>query len=228
MPETQPETPRFQCRHIHASGHRCASPSLRQETFSYFHHATRKPIAQQDLQLRRGKQATFHMPEPEDRTAIQLAIGEVLRRIAANDIDPRRAGLLLYGLQIASSNLPKPTSQLAETVEDMVEDEVHGPLAPVAEFQSAGKEKSLADILMEQWNKDAEDEAKYAAEDEARAQTDSEDWDPPSEDWDDIRPITIKACASSSRLKSSKLTAREPSLLQSCLRPHMEQPQQPV
>ena len=228
MPETQPVQPRFQCRHIHASGHRCASPSLRQETFCYFHHATRKPIAQQDLQLRRGKQATFHMPEPEDRTAIQLAIGEVLRRIAANDIDPKRAGLLLYGLQIASSNLPKPTSQLAETVEDMVEDEVHGPLAPVAEFQSAGKEKSLADILMEQWNKDAEDEAKYAAEDEARAQTDSEDWDPPSEDWDDIRPINIKACASSSRLKSSKLTAREPSLLQSCLRPHMEQPQQPV
>jgi hypothetical protein len=47
---------------------------------------------------------------PEDRSAIQLAIGEVLRRIASNDIDPHRAGLLLYGLQIASLNLPKPAT----------------------------------------------------------------------------------------------------------------------
>ena len=35
-------------------------------------------------------------------------IGEILRRIARNQIDPRRAGLLLYGLQV----MPElPTSQ---------------------------------------------------------------------------------------------------------------------
>src|SRR5258708_40196450 len=45
-------------------------------------------------------------PLPEDRSAIQRSIGEVLLRIARNEIDPKRAGLLLYGLQIASLNLP--------------------------------------------------------------------------------------------------------------------------
>ena len=192
MPETQTETqpvqPRFQCRHIHASGHRCASPSLRRETFCYFHHTTRKPISQKDLDHRRGHQAAFALPPTEDRTAIQLAIDEVLRRIAANDIDPKRAGLLLYGLQIASSNLPKPMQTKAqpaqpqpEPVEEIVDDEAHGPLAPIAEFQSAPREKGLYEILMEQWAKDAEDAAARAA---APPQTYPEHWaTPPPEDF---------------------------------------------
>jgi hypothetical protein len=209
MPETQ-ATPRFQCRHIHASGHRCASPSLRHETFCYFHHSTRKPIAQQELALRRGKQATFRLPEPEDRTAIQLAIGEILHRLAANDLDNKRAGLMLYALQIASSNLPKSTQQTAQTVEDIVQDATHGPLAPEAEFHSAPHEKSLEQILLEQWHKDDLDEAERATQDAARVQAESEPWTAPPEDFDP--PITIQACASSSKLNRSKLKAREPSL----------------
>jgi hypothetical protein len=46
------------------------------------------------------------MGDLEDRASIQLSIAEVLSRLAANDLDPKRAGLLLYGLQIASCNLP--------------------------------------------------------------------------------------------------------------------------
>jgi len=220
MPETQPETqpetepvqPRFQCRHIHASGHRCASPSLRRETFCYFHHTTRKPISQQDLADRRGHQASFRLPPTEDRTAIQLAIDEVLRRIAAHDLDLKRAGLLLYGLQIASSNLPKPMQTKAQpahppagTVEEIVLDEAHGPLAPIAEFQSAPHEKSLSEILLEQWAKDEADEAaaaaraaaRAAAEDTEAAQAaeDAAEAAPPPEDWDDPRPLTIQAAA---------------------------------
>ena len=55
---------------------------------------------------------------PEDRAAIQLSIGEILRRIARNQIDPRRAGLLLYGLQIASTNLPRQAKATSNTRED--------------------------------------------------------------------------------------------------------------
>ena len=51
--------------------------------------------------------SSFDLPLPEDRSAIQASIGIILQRIATNDLDPRRAGLLLYGLQIASLNLPK-------------------------------------------------------------------------------------------------------------------------
>ena len=40
----------------------------------------------------------------EDRSAVQLVLTDVLRALAANQIDTKRAGLLLYGLQIASAN----------------------------------------------------------------------------------------------------------------------------
>src|SRR6202158_3513861 len=101
------ETPKqYQCRHIFTDGHRCASPCLRREEFCYYHHTTRKPVI--NPRQRRSRRGTSTLPLPDARSAIQSSIGEVLQRIASNDIDPRRAGLLLYGLQIASLNLPKP------------------------------------------------------------------------------------------------------------------------
>ena len=104
--ETETDAPkRYQCRHIFTDGHRCASPCLRQEEFCYSHHTTRRPV--ENPRQRRSRRSTFHLPLPEDRSAIQSSIGEVLQRIASNEIDPRRAGLLLYGLQIASLNLGK-------------------------------------------------------------------------------------------------------------------------
>ena len=134
------EPVRYQCRHIFTDGHRCASPCLRQQELCYYHHTTRKPIA--NPRQRRNRQANFQLPLPEDQSAIQASLGEVIRRIAANDIDPRRAGLLLYGLQIASLNLPKNTQkrtdQPEETlVEEVVSDPTLGNLAPRAEFEQS-------------------------------------------------------------------------------------------
>ncbi len=134
------EPVRYQCRHIFTDGHRCASPCLRQQELCYYHHTTRKPVA--NPRQRRNRQANFQLPLPEDQSAIQASLGEVLRRIAANDIDPRRAGLLLYGLQIASLNLPKPTQKRSDQppatlVEEVVADPTLGNLAPRAEFEQS-------------------------------------------------------------------------------------------
>jgi hypothetical protein len=77
----------YQCRHIFTDGHRCESPCLRQEEFCYYHHTTRRPVA--NPKQRRSRRSTFHLPLPEDRSAIQASIGEVLQRIAANDTRKR-------------------------------------------------------------------------------------------------------------------------------------------
>ena len=148
--ETIAEPKRYQCRHIFADGRRCGSASLRGEPFCYYHHTTRKPVARPHQ--RRSRRSTFALPLPEDRSAIQLSIGQVLQRIAANQIDPRRAGLLLYGLQIASLNLPReaaPTradrsyssrhAEPADTVEEVITDPELGPLAPATEMAKAHK-----------------------------------------------------------------------------------------
>ena len=155
---------RMQCRHILASGHRCASPVLRNEEFCYYHHTTRGAAAKAEIQARRGQQSIFDLPELEDRTSIQLAIAEILRRIASHALDTRRAGLLLYGLQIASSNLPRPAAaqksdrRAPEQVAEITLDETHGPIAPAAEITIAERDKSLEQILLEQWHRDGIEE----------------------------------------------------------------------
>src|SRR5712672_1543134 len=154
MPHTTEQPKQYQCRHIFTDGRRCSSPCLRQQEFCYYHHTTRRPIA--EPRQRRSRRATFHLALPEDRSAIQASIGEVLQRIAANDIDPRRAGLLLYGLQIASLNLPKtPPAKLTEsqaeshTVEEIITDPELGILAPRTEVSAIATRKSAVALLLE-------------------------------------------------------------------------------
>jgi hypothetical protein len=162
---TQTETPkRYQCRHIFTDGHRCGSPCLRGEDLCYYHHTTRKPALHP--RARRSRRSTFEIPLPEDRSAIQHTIGQVLQRIAANDIDPRRAGLLLYGLQIASLNLPKPNPPSAtskpepiETVEEITTDPELGTLAPPAEVGKAAQRKSTVTLLLEKMLESAQQNA---------------------------------------------------------------------
>jgi hypothetical protein len=130
MPETtETEKPkRLQCRHIFNDGHRCGAVCLRNEEFCYYHHTTRRPAA-----VSRSNNSTFELPLPEDRSAIQTSIGVVLQRIASKELDPRRAGLLLYGLQIASLNLPKekhdPDRISPSPVDEIV---IHPELGPLA------------------------------------------------------------------------------------------------
>src|SRR5580704_13408357 len=119
---------RYRCRHVHADGRRCGSRALRRQNFCYYHTANRPPV--QNPRLRKQERNEFGLSDPTDRTALQLTLGEVLRLIAANQIDPRRAGLLLYGLQIASGNIPKPKSdEQPRTVEEVVEDPELGLIA---------------------------------------------------------------------------------------------------
>ena len=168
---------RYQCRHIFVDGTRCGSPCLRGEQFCYYHHTTRRPI--QNPTERQSRRSSFDLPLPEDRSAIQASIGQVLQRIAANQIDPRRAGLLLYGLQIASLNLPKPEtstrsrnsrehsrqSREPEVVEEITTHPELGTLAPILDFDEAeqsNRKPSAMRLLMDAMMRGEEERAKPA------------------------------------------------------------------
>ena len=153
------EPKRYQCRHIFTGGHRCGSPCLRGEDFCYYHHTTRRPVS--DPRTREDRYA-FNLPMPEDRAAIQLAIGQILLRIAHNQIDSKRAGLLLYGLQIASTNLPrdpKPTRRsqdpyeqpVPQPIEEITTDPEQGLLAPAAEFTQPERPRSVLRQLLDRF-----------------------------------------------------------------------------
>jgi hypothetical protein len=124
---------RYKCRHLFLDGHRCGSPSLRGEEFCYYHHTTRGAVA--DLRDRRARMCEFELPPLEDRSSLLAALAEVLQRLAACAIDNKRAGLLLYGLQIASRHLPQPVdAEHNQPVEEVIPDPRFGNLAPIAEI----------------------------------------------------------------------------------------------
>jgi hypothetical protein len=54
--------------------------------------------------------AALELPPIEDAASIQLALIDILQALAANRLDPNRAGLLLYGLQVASVNVKNTLS----------------------------------------------------------------------------------------------------------------------
>jgi hypothetical protein len=76
---------------------------MRDEQFCYYHHDSRRAIIRPHKRI--ARRSTFSLFTPTSPNAILESLGEVMTRIAANHIDARRAGLLLYALQLASTNL---------------------------------------------------------------------------------------------------------------------------
>ena len=91
------------CRPIMPSGAKCHAPALRGKPYCYYHtrlhRFTAAPPIEVDGNLRLGVL--------EDRSAIQIALAQVLDALYSGRLDPRRAGLSLYGIQIASQNVER-------------------------------------------------------------------------------------------------------------------------
>ena len=96
-----------QCRHIKSNGIQCGSPALRDAAFCYFHAKAHRPKPKDPVW------ADLGFPLLEDPSAIQISVSEVLEAIVCSRLDPRRAGLILYGLQIASQNIERRRSRPA-------------------------------------------------------------------------------------------------------------------
>jgi len=90
-----------ECRHIKANGLRCESPALRGTPYCYFHtrlhNLAKAPKPSPDVSIK--------LPVLEDSTTIQIALAQVLDELGSSRLDPRRAGLFLYALQIASQHV---------------------------------------------------------------------------------------------------------------------------
>jgi hypothetical protein len=145
---------RFQCRHVHAAGHQCGSPALRNQEFCYFHHTTRraKPPAGKFRYL--DAHEPFELPIVEDLQSALSVAAQILCRVASNDLDHQRAGKLLYNLQVIASIIDKASRHAAkagsapkpEPLAELVADEAHGLIAPITEFRPA--EPAPPDIIV--------------------------------------------------------------------------------
>ncbi len=99
---------------------------MQDTAFCWFHQNIRK-------RAKREWTEPLALPTLEDPESVQLALGEILTRLADGRMEPRNAGVLLYGLQIASTNLRKTNlhrsnSDLVTHIDTDLED---GDLAPI-------------------------------------------------------------------------------------------------
>jgi hypothetical protein len=82
---------------------RCHSPALKGRHFCYYHphlHCLAKAPTPSS-----GEPLKF--PVLEDRSTIQMTVTQVFNALGSSRSDPRRAGIFLYGLQIASQNVQR-------------------------------------------------------------------------------------------------------------------------
>lgn len=95
------------CQHIKTNGTQCGSPALRRKRFCYFHNRWRATKLDLNNAGALRVATTVELPVLEDANSIQVALMQVMRLILCRQLDPKTGGLMLYGLQTASSNLSR-------------------------------------------------------------------------------------------------------------------------
>ena len=75
------------------------------QPFLFFHKRFQDERIRLAVDRKRHPPATLILPLLEDANSIQMALQQVMRLVLHHDVDYKTAGLLLYALQTASSNL---------------------------------------------------------------------------------------------------------------------------
>ena len=177
------------CRHIRPNGTRCRSLALTGQPRCFWHqdlhqrHRTLYPAPGTFAAERFGPRLfgepanperdsmpiipiQLDFPALEDRASIQLAISLLLGALAQNRIEPRRAATMLYGLQVAGSNVHGLPVNAPRLVRDTVLDEAGNPLALDEDPEEVIEHQLLLDeVEQEQLEEERLDYEEYGDED---------------------------------------------------------------
>ncbi|HVP55020.1 MAG TPA: hypothetical protein VMU45_08500 [Candidatus Eisenbacteria bacterium] len=93
------------CRHVMDDGNFCQSPAMRGQHYCYFHISHRTRYAMIAQERARGERTGLYVPPLKDLGAVQLALTELCKAIAADEMDPKSARTLLSVLRTAADNL---------------------------------------------------------------------------------------------------------------------------
>ena len=148
------------CQHIKVNGTQCGSPALRRNRFCYFHkrhHDERVELnaGRQKSARARRRTIAIDLPVFEDANSIQVSLMQITRLLIAGDMDAKTAGLILYALQTASSNLGR--TRFEPRMHDVILD-----LASVGETALGAHAWDDSDFLDEN-----EDDEEYETEEDA-------------------------------------------------------------
>lgn len=97
-------------------------------------------------------------PALEDRESIQVAVSMLVSALGKNRLDPKRAATILYGLQVASSNVAKLTYNTTQVVRETVRDDSGGELAVDEDPEEVIELNQLLDKLEQERQEDDDED----------------------------------------------------------------------
>ncbi len=98
------------CAQRKANGDPCQSPALRGESFCHYH----KVMGMPKINIDNGPSGHAYLPVFEDAVSIQSAISEVCEMMLHRRIETKEASILLYALQVASTNKAHMNNMIGE------------------------------------------------------------------------------------------------------------------
>ena len=201
------------CRHIKVSGTQCGSPALRNKNFCFYHQQDR-PLTVECYS--EGPYATGEIALPlfEDAHSVQAVIRQVVQMVLQKRLERKTASLLLYALQIASSNLKRMELEKPQPEQVVVnlETESETPMAAITEDETAREISSESSdersdksspSAQQEWNarpvnastKTGQDKDKDKNEDKNKDKENENETENDRSDSDkDLPPGTIHAC----------------------------------
>jgi hypothetical protein len=151
------------------NGTQCGSPALRRRRHCFFHERIRREHARIAAD---AAHHAFDLPLLEDANSVQMALMKVIQMLGSGRLDHKTAGLMLYALQTASSNLRHATFEVNEPTDVVIDrDDVHrtcidGPQWFEEDFEDRnGSDEAATDDEAG----DEQEENKQAANEEAEA-----------------------------------------------------------
>ncbi len=175
------------CRHIKVNGTQCGSPALRKKSFCFYHQQNR-PLPVECYSESEWATGEIYLPAFEDAHSLQTVIRQVVQMVMQKRIERKTASLLLYALQIASSNLKRielEKPQPEQVVTDL-ETESETPLAARDDDQNDRENSASAQPA----NHDPANHDREASPVSASTQTNEDG----KRSGEDLPPGTIQAC----------------------------------
>ncbi|HEY1937322.1 MAG TPA: hypothetical protein VGJ33_05275 [Candidatus Angelobacter sp.] len=100
------------CQWVRQDGTSCRSPQMKRHIYCFAH-----------MQMAEARELMLRLPPPEDANAIQVGIMRIQKSLIEDTISTKKAGLLLYSMQLALTNVGQTTFGQAKD-EEMVRETV--------------------------------------------------------------------------------------------------------
>src|SRR6266853_4585435 len=125
------------CQWVRQDGTSCGSPQMKQHIYCFAH-----------MQMAEARDLMLRLPPPEDANAIQVGLMRIQKAVIEDTISMKKAGLLLYSMQLALTNVGQTTFGQAkdeEMVRDTVEEDeaISEKQTPTTETRRHGGERDL-------------------------------------------------------------------------------------